>query len=34
MKNKIKNIFNKLTPWSVDDNFLSEPHTNKKEAKF
>ncbi len=23
MKNKIKNIFNKLTPWSINDEFIS-----------
>jgi len=34
MKNKIKKILTKLTPWSISDNFTSENLKSKKEARF
>jgi len=34
MKKIIKNIFTKLTPWSVDEDFLQENFNSKKDAKF
>lgn len=34
MKEKIKNILQKLTPWSGDDEFLSKLSSEKENAKF
>jgi len=34
MKNKIKKIFAKLTPWSIGEDFSSEKLKSKKDAKF
>lgn len=34
MKNKIKKIFTKLTPWSIGDEFSSKNLNSKKEARF
>jgi len=34
MKNKIKKIFTKLTPWSIGEDFSSENFKSKKEALF
>lgn len=34
MKNKIKNILHKLTPWSGDDEFLSKINSKNENAKF
>jgi len=34
MKNKIKKILTKLTPWSIGEDFSSENLKSKKEAQF
>ncbi|GAB5399253.1 MAG: hypothetical protein Aureis2KO_08380 [Aureisphaera sp.] len=34
MKEKIKNILQKLTPWSGDDEFLSKLNSENENAKF
>jgi HipA-like protein len=34
MKEKLKNILQKLTPWSGDDDFLSKITTENENAKF
>ncbi len=34
MKEKIKNIFQKLTPWSGDDDFLSKLKSENENGKF
>lgn len=34
MKEKIKNILQKLTPWSGDDEFLSKLNSKNENAKF
>ena len=34
MKEKLKNILQKLTPWSGDDNFLSKIDSENENAKF
>ena len=34
MKKTIKNIFTKLTPWSVDNYFLQGNYNSKKDVKF
>lgn len=34
MKEKIKNIFQKLTPWSGDDEFLSKLKSDNENGKF
>lgn len=34
MKDAIKKIFSKLTPWGVDENFLSNKVENSKDGKF
>ncbi|MBN4085245.1 HipA N-terminal domain-containing protein [Flavobacteriaceae bacterium AH-315-B10] len=34
MKEKIKNIFKKLTPWSGDEDFLSKLNPNNEDGKF
>lgn len=34
MKEKLKNILQKLTPWSGDDEFLSKLNSDNENAKF
>ncbi len=34
MKNKIKNILEKLTPWSIDNDVTAKNYESKKEAMF
>ena len=34
MKEKLKNILQKLTPWSGDDDFLSKLNSENENAKF